>query len=141
MEPQSTACKYADDSIPLGLKITEGPIPGEPLEGVGTIAGMGPFPVPSDLPSNKHLGQVTVTPTARALLKDSEIAHALSYHLREELQDGKPSRCRTDTPPLTGCRVRGVYRGSPGAFWIITEADRRRTSVLMPKDYQGPEPW
>jgi hypothetical protein len=139
MEPQRASCE--DAPIPFGLRITIGPIRGEPLEGVGTIAGMGPFPLPSDLPSNKHLGQVTVTPAARASLKDSEIAHALSYHLREELLEGKPGRCRSDPAALRGCRVLGVYRGSQGAFWIITEADRRRTIIMLPKEYQGPEPW
>jgi hypothetical protein len=142
MEPQHAFCEDEDESIPFGLRITIGPLPGEPLEGINTAPGMEPFPLPSNLPSNKHLGHVMVTPTARALLKDSEISLALSHHLREELQDGKPGRsCRSDPPALRGWRVRGVYRGSPGAFWIITEADRRRTSVLMPKDYQGPDPW
>jgi len=37
---------------------------------------------------------------------------------------------------LEGCRVLTVYRSSTGqSFWIITEADRSVTTILMPEEF------
>jgi hypothetical protein len=37
---------------------------------------------------------------------------------------------------LSGCRVLSAYTDRKGVkFWIITEADRSATTVLLPEDY------
>jgi hypothetical protein len=137
MEPQSTSCEHEDDSIPFGLRITIGPISGKPLEGIRSISGGEPFPFSSDLPSIGHLGRIVVTPAARASLDNCDVSFALSCHLRDESKQGRPGRSSLPDPQaLQGCRILGAYRSGHGqTFWIITEADRRRTTVLMPKEY------
>ena len=37
---------------------------------------------------------------------------------------------------LDGCRVLGIYRASCGEkFLIVTEADRSRTTVMLPEEF------
>jgi hypothetical protein len=137
MEPQSSVSKCADDSIPFGLRIVIKPIPEGPSGGIGFMSGADFSPSQKELPLVRHLGRIMVTPAAAAALRTCDISLALRYHLCGESDRGRrddsslPSR-----HALKGCRVLAAYRSSQGqTFWIITEADRSRTTVLMPKDY------
>jgi hypothetical protein len=49
---------------------------------------------------------------------------------------GLEDRQEHEFPLHGGFRLLSVYRSSAGEkFWIITEADRSATTVLMPEDY------
>jgi hypothetical protein len=56
------------------------------------------------------------------------------------LQHMRGGRANDENPlapdDLAGCRTLNVHRGSAGqCFWIITEADRNLTTVLMPEEF------
>ena len=60
------------------------------------------------------------------------------------LEEDCVSRCWVDDPQdwrenersmKSGLRLMSVYESAHGAFWIITEADRSSTTVLLPEEY------
>ena len=83
------------------------------------------------------MGRTMATPTALTLLSPADIFLALSRHLRGdwgELSDD--DRQENELSLREGFRLLSVYRSSKGIrFWVITEADRSSTLVLMPEDY------
>jgi hypothetical protein len=66
-----------------------------------------------------------------------EILAALKRHQAGDwgevgAEDGEAN----DSALVEGARLLSVYRTATGIkFWIITEADRSSTTVLMPEDY------
>ena len=83
------------------------------------------------------LGQVCITPNAMSKIPRPEIEKALQRHARgdggelcEEDWQGNDISLKTE------CRILSAYRAGNGVqFWIITESDRRSTTVLLPEDY------
>ncbi|MCX6917637.1 MAG: hypothetical protein NT167_32150 [Verrucomicrobia bacterium] len=93
--------------------------------------------LPLDLGPIYRLGRVVITPGARARLLDSDIVAALLRHLQKAW--GKSNR-RYRLPgrraPLFGCRILTAAHAVNGtAFWIISEADKSITRVILPQDY------
>ncbi len=84
-----------------------------------------------------RLGRVVLTPKARARVSDDEVATALLRHSRAAWGERDCTVSRWGHRPiLDGCRILSAYRAHNGTlFWIITEADRRLTRVLLPEDY------
>ena len=86
-----------------------------------------------------QLGQVVATPGAiEALKKDGQTAsHFLNRHLSGdwgELCD--EDRQLNDDAINNGSRVLSAYTLSTGdKLWIITEADRSSTCLLLPSEY------
>ena len=87
----------------------------------------------------KHfpLGQLLITPEAQNTLSSASTLDALRRHAQGdwgELDD--EDKRANDQALLDGTRLLSAYRDEHGVkFWIITEADRSATTVLMPEDY------
>ena len=82
------------------------------------------------------LGQVVITPNALEKLKSDDILNALNRHIVGdwgELDD--EDRQTNDEALQSGDRLLSAYRSGDTKFWIITEADRSSTCVLLPEDY------
>jgi hypothetical protein len=85
------------------------------------------------------LGHVVITRNAMDTLPSADVQAALARHAacdwgdvcEEDRQENELSLCE-------GFRLFSVYHTSetpPQKFWIITEADRSATTVLLPEDY------
>ena len=82
------------------------------------------------------LGNVMLSRCAFSLLTKDEIYDALHKHragdwgtlCREEWLEN-------DEALHNSCRVKSVYIGGEGTFWVITEWDRSLTRVIFPHEY------
>jgi len=84
-----------------------------------------------------RLGRLVITKAAEAKLTPMDVSVALLRHVRGDWGDVSESDREENELSLThGSRLLSVYHGKNGTkFWIITEADRRVTTVLLPEDY------
>ena len=84
-----------------------------------------------------ELGQVLITPNAMNTIPAQEVQAALARHADGDWGDIDQDDRRENELALTeGLRLMSVYQlKSDVRFWIITEADRSATTVLMPEDY------
>ena len=82
-------------------------------------------------------GQIVITPTALNTLNQTDVNTALVRHLRGDWGDVDEEDRRTNDQSLKhGARLLSVYHAANGTkFWIITEADRSATTILLPDDY------
>ncbi len=83
------------------------------------------------------LGQLVATPNALEHITQDDIMAALQRHVAgdwgEVCAEDKQSN---DHALVEGTRILSAYRAANGTkFWIITEADRSVTTVLLPEDY------
>lgn len=82
-------------------------------------------------------GIVTATPGAMDAVSHEEMTMALCRHLSGdwgELSDS--DRDENDLSLREGYRILSAFRtGAGDKFWIITEADRSATTVLLPEEY------
>ena len=85
----------------------------------------------------RRLGRVVMTPRAQATLASHEVTEALLRHLRgDEGELDEFARRQPERRALEGCRRLLVFRAANGGrFWIISEADNSRTTVLLPEDF------
>ncbi len=92
-------------------------------------------PVKSDLPLT--LGRTVITANAKNILSDLDIETALSRHQSGDWGElCEEDREVNEDALQNGFRVLSVYKSKKGdKFWVITEADRSCTTVLMPEDY------
>lgn len=83
------------------------------------------------------LGHLVATPNALANLSRSDIWRALRRHVTGDWGDVCGEDREANNQALRqGSRLLSVYHGENGTkFWIITEADRSATTVLLPEDY------
>jgi hypothetical protein len=82
------------------------------------------------------LGRVVMTANAAGQLPPVEVAQGLSRHASGDWGDvPEADREENELSLKEGYRLMSVYRAGGTAFWIITEADRSVTTVLMPDDY------
>lgn len=83
------------------------------------------------------LGQIVSTPGALDLIDQVEIMTALARHHRGDWGDCCPEDWESNEEGLRGgFRLFSVYRSGRGEkFWIITEADRSVTTILLPCEY------
>ena len=84
-----------------------------------------------------RLGRILTTTNALARLNNDDILLAIQRHQAGDWGDVGPSdREANDRALQEGTRLLSIYYSSQGLkFWIITEADRSATTVLMPEDY------
>jgi hypothetical protein len=82
------------------------------------------------------LGTLALTSHAFTTLPFDDIAVALQRHVRGDWGDVcEADRAENERSLQIGQRLFSVYYDRNGAkFWIITEADRRSTTVLLPED-------
>jgi hypothetical protein len=83
------------------------------------------------------LGVVLATPGTLSLLPRSEIGGLLDRHAGGDWDDVPPSDARANDQALVGHgeRLFSAYETPAGRVWIITEADRSATTVLLPEEY------
>ena len=84
-----------------------------------------------------NLGRKFLTRGARDALFSEDILMALRKHSRGDWGVCSPEDRIANEQALTdGSRVFSVYKDPYGVkFWIITEADRSATTILLPEDY------
>ncbi len=82
------------------------------------------------------LGVILMTANATQHLNPAAIDAALRRHAAGDWGDICPDDARENERSLKhGCRLMSVYGTGEQRFWIITEADRSLTTVLLPLDY------
>jgi len=82
------------------------------------------------------LGQIVITANAQATLDPADVQQGLSRHASGDWGDiGLEDHEENELSLKEGFRLMSVYRSGDKRFWIITEADRSVTTVLMPEDY------
>lgn len=84
-----------------------------------------------------QLGATTLTPRAQEALTNEDVLSALSRHSRGDWGDVcDADREENELSLREGFRLLSAYRGANGTkFWVITEADRSLTTVLLPEEY------
>jgi hypothetical protein len=83
------------------------------------------------------LGQTVITPNAAASVEHDDVLAALRRHASGDWGElGAEDRAANDRALVEGTRLLSAYRSRSGIrFWIITEADRSVTTILLPEDY------
>ncbi len=83
------------------------------------------------------LGRLLITPAAQAELSESDIELGILRHSQGDwgVVDAE-DRQANEVTITEGTRILSSYLSGNGTrFWIITEADRSATTVLLPDDY------
>jgi hypothetical protein len=90
-----------------------------------------------DVPAEKFpLGQLVMTRNAADRLDAVAVHESLSRHASGDWGDIGNEDAQLNADALqNGDRLMSVYGTGERKFWIITEADRSVTTVLMPEDY------
>ena len=85
-----------------------------------------------------QLGDCVGTPGALQLLADNDVSYLnlLDRHVSGDWGDVPPDDVAENAyavdKPL---RILSAYKLKTGTVWIITEADRSSTTLLLPEDY------
>jgi hypothetical protein len=84
-----------------------------------------------------RLGKIVSTPNALAQLSQDDILAGIQRHQAGDWGEmDEHDRQENESALQNGFRLISVYRSAGGVkFWLITEADRSVTTVLMPEDY------
>ena len=84
-----------------------------------------------------RIGRIVTTPHALKTLCEDDIHKGIARHQAGDWGDVTEAHRRANEEALIeGARLWSVYCSAKGMkFWIITEADRSSTCVLMPEDY------
>jgi len=82
-------------------------------------------------------GQIVATRGALSVLSIEDIMKALGRHLSGDWGDlSAEDKQENDFSVNNGFRIISSYSSKKGVkFWIITEADRSATTVLLPEEY------
>lgn len=89
-----------------------------------------------DSPVRFPLGQTVITPNARDTLNPEDVWVCLARHQRGNWGDVCSDDHRANEDALRhDLRLLSVYHDKQVKFWIITEADRSVTTILLPEDY------
>ena len=84
-----------------------------------------------------ELGQVVITANAKNVLPPDDVQKALQRHAAGDWGDvDEHDRKENELSLKEGFRLLSVYYTQDRTkFWIITEADRSATTILLPEDY------
>lgn len=95
--------------------------------------------LPNQSPPRLPLGGLVTTPGADEALAAANVSivDLLNRHARGDWGElPEEDRQQNELAVTTGQRVLSSYRlGNGQKIWIITEADRASTTVLLPDDY------
>lgn len=82
-------------------------------------------------------GHLVATPGVLSQIPQAEIQQALARHLSGDWGDICADDAQANEQSLVdGTRILSVFHSSNGTkFWVITEADRSSTCVLLPEEY------
>jgi hypothetical protein len=91
----------------------------------------------NDTPVRFDLGRVLATPGVTARASHTEIIAALARHAAGDWGEVNDDDKRANEEALrVGARLLSAYATVAGTkFWIITEADRQSTTILLPEEY------
>jgi hypothetical protein len=82
-----------------------------------------------------RIGRIVCTPSAIGCIPSKEILTAIRRHQAGDWGEIADYQAN-DTALMRGHRLRSVYSSTDGSlFWVITEADRSSTTILLPSDY------
>jgi hypothetical protein len=83
------------------------------------------------------LGQLVMTPGAYDALTAADMKRGLFWHSQGVWGDVSPEdAAENDFSVSRRLRILSAYRAENGTrFWIITEADRSSTCILLPEEY------
>lgn len=83
------------------------------------------------------LGQIVITPNARDCVNAADLSACLARHARGDWGELSPEDVEENELSLTeGFRLLSAYTDRHATrFYIITEADRSATTLLLPEDY------
>ena len=83
------------------------------------------------------LGQIVITANAEKQLHPTDVPIALARHAGGDWGDvDEEDRQENELSLVQGFRLLSVYYDrNKVKFWIITEADRSVTTILLPEDY------
>ena len=84
-----------------------------------------------------NLGRMVITPNALDRLNPEDVRAAVARHASCDWGDCCPEDTAENEFALDRfLRLFSVYHDRDGTkFWVITEAGRSRTTVLLPEDY------
>jgi hypothetical protein len=88
-------------------------------------------------PAKFPLGQLCMTPTINDMVPYEEMIAAINRHLTGDWGElNKANKVANDRALREGTRLVSAYSTKSGIrFWIITEADRSATTILLPEEY------
>ncbi len=83
------------------------------------------------------LGQIVATPNDLSQIMQEDIMAALQRHMTGDWGElCAEDKLANDCAVMEGTRILSAYRSVNGTkFWIVTEHDRRTTTILLPEDY------
>ena len=83
------------------------------------------------------LGRLVITPAALEAVPADDICNAINRHVCGDFGDlDAADRKENEFALRAGLRLLSVYHATNGTkFWLITEASRELTTVLLPSDY------
>jgi hypothetical protein len=84
-----------------------------------------------------NMGRLVSTPNALKTIPSEDVMLALGRHVSGDWGDvGREDWQENELSLKEGFRLFSVYHDRNGVrFWVITEADRSVTTVLLPEDY------
>ena len=84
-----------------------------------------------------RLGRIVATPNALNSITNEDILKGIQRHQAGDWGDVEAEdRKANDQALVHGTRLLSVYLAVNGTkFWIITEADRSASTILLPEDY------
>ncbi len=84
-----------------------------------------------------RLGRLLTSANAMSRLTNDEILMGIQRHQAGDWGNVEPEDfAANERALLNGARIWSVYHAANGLkFWIITEADRASTTILLPEDY------
>ena len=84
-----------------------------------------------------RLGRIIATPNARESITQDDILLGIQRHQAGDWGDlTDDNRATNDRALAQGGRIVSAYNAINGTrFWLITEADRSVTTILLPEDY------
>jgi hypothetical protein len=91
-------------------------------------------PVPSAL---FRVGRIVATPNVLSRISNDDVLAGIRRHQSGDWGEVcKSDRQQNEVSLQNGSRLLSAYRAGNGTkFWVITEADRSATTVLLPEDY------
>ena len=91
----------------------------------------------TETPLKFKLGRIVITRNALDRLHPEDLSPSLSRHAGGDWGDCYVEDiAENDLSLQQGFRLMSVYQDRTGEkFWIITEADRSATTILLPEDY------
>ena len=88
-------------------------------------------------PVRVDLGRLCATPGALDAIDQATVLASLRRHVTGDWGNiDAEDKAANDQALLSGGRLVSSYLGKDGTkFWVITEADRSSTTVLLPEEY------